>query len=147
MLDSTRLICGTCASWTTVYGGAPETCVDCGGPLRKPGPMDRIIGNLLAAPTGQLSAAYHRHVQLIQEMWILGGRDQELYAALRPRMSLSKFTSQVTEVVIRGLDEGWIEARIPRAPFDDDAVYELKFLDSDRFIDELARLFAPRPKR
>src|SRR5215212_4947309 len=138
MLESSRLICGSCGSWTTVYGGVPETCVECGGPLRKPGPLDRIVDNLLAAPTGQLSAAYHRHVQLIQELWTAEGRDQELYAALRPRMSLSKFTGQVTELVIRGLEEGWIEARIPSAPIDDDAAYELKFLDSDRFIDELA---------
>lgn len=102
------------------------------------------MDGLLSAPVGQVAAAYHRHLQLVQELWTDGGRDQELFAALRPRMSLSKFTSQVTDVVCKGLEEGWIVLHLPAAPTNDDAAYELEFKDPDRFADELGFVFPRR---
>jgi hypothetical protein len=59
-------------------------------------------------------------------------------------MSLSKFTSSVTELVIRGIEEGWIELHIPTALINDDNAYWVEFRDSDRFADELALMFPPR---
>jgi gamma-glutamylcysteine synthetase len=85
-------------------------------------------------------------MQMVQELWTAHGRDQELYAAIRPRMSLSKFSGHVTDLVVRGLEEGWIELRMPVAPVNDDAAYEIVFRDADRFIDELGLMFPPQER-
>ncbi|MFN0072636.1 MAG: hypothetical protein ACKVVP_14225 [Chloroflexota bacterium] len=123
--------------------GQEGVCSECGGSLRKPGRLERIVDGLLA-PTEHVSPAYHRHLQLVQELWTADGRDSELYAALRPRMSLSKFSSQVTDLVIRGIEEGWIELHLPVAPVNDDAAYWIEFKDPERFADEIAMLFPAR---
>jgi hypothetical protein len=83
-------------------------------------------------------------LQIVQELWTADGRDQELYATLRPRMSLSKFTSHVTDLVVRGIEEGWIELHLPVAPVNDDAAYWIEFRDPDRFADEIALMFPQR---
>jgi hypothetical protein len=59
-------------------------------------------------------------------------------------MSLSKFTGHVTELVVRGIEEGWIELRLPQAPINDDNAYWIEFRDPDRFAEELALMFPPR---
>lgn len=144
MLNPTRMVCAACGTRSTILAGLEAArCDACGGPLRKPGRLERIVDGLLA-PTGHVSPAYHRHVQLVQELWTAHGRDQELYAALRPRMSLSKFSGHVTDLVIRGLDEGWIILHMPVAPVNDDDAYTLEIRDSERFVDELALMFPPR---
>jgi hypothetical protein len=53
----------------------------------------------------------------------------------------------VTELVCRGLYQGWAELLIPRSPVPDDAAYRLVFNDPDRFADEMAALFEPYRKR
>ena len=143
MIRETRLVCSACGAREVVVAGIQAACTQCGGELRKPGGLERIVDALLA-PTARVSPAYHRHVQLVQELWTAGGRDQELYATFRPNMSLSKFTSHVTELVIRGIEEGWIELRLPVAPINDEAAYWIEFRDPDRFADELALMCPPR---
>jgi hypothetical protein len=143
MIQETRLVCGACGARETVVAGFQPACSQCGGELRKPGGLERIVDALLA-PTGHVSPAYHRHLQLVQELWTADGRDQELYATFRPKMSLSKFTGQVTELVIRGIEEGWIELHIPVAPINDDSAYWVEFRDTDRFAEELALMFPAR---
>jgi hypothetical protein len=46
--------------------------------------------------------------------------------------------------VCKGLEEGWIVLRLPAAPINDEAAYELEFRDPDRFADELAVAFPAR---
>src|SRR5688500_12760159 len=140
MIPETRLVCSGCGAREVVVAGVQAACTQCGGELRKPGGLERIVDALLA-PTARVSPAYHRHLQIVQELWMAGGRDQELYATLRPRMSLSKFTSLVTDLVVRGIEEGWIELHLPAAPVNDDAAYWIEFRDPDRFADELALMF------
>jgi hypothetical protein len=143
MIQETRLVCSACGAREVVVAVFQAVCSQCGGELRKPGGLERLVDALLA-PTGHVSPAYHRHLQLVQEMWTADGRDQELYAALRPRMSLSKFTSHVTELVIRGIEEGWIELHLPLTPINDDDAYWIEFRDPDRFAEELALMLPPR---
>ena len=144
MREPTRLICTGCGARTDFLAGNPEICVHCGGALRKPGQLDRLVDGLLAAPSGYVSPAFHRHLQLVQELWTENGRDQELYATLRPKMSLSKFTGLVTDLVCRGLEEGWIVLHLPPSPSNNDGAYRIEFRDSNRFIDELGAMFPHR---
>jgi hypothetical protein len=50
--------------------------------------------------------------------------------------------ARATEVVVRGLAEGWIEAQIPAAPVPDDAAYDVRFVDPDRWAAELIEAFS-----
>jgi hypothetical protein len=143
MIHETRLVCGACGARELIVAGEKAACSQCGGTLRKPGPLERIVDGLLA-PTGRVAPAYHRHLQLVQELWTADARDQELYATLRPKMSLSKFSSLVTELVVRGIEEGWIELHLPVAPVNDETAYWIEFHDPDRFADEIALMFPPR---
>jgi hypothetical protein len=143
MISETRLVCSACGTREIVVAGILSACSQCGGELRKPGGLERIVDALLA-PAAHVSPAYHRHLQLVQELWTADGRDQELYALFRPRMSLSKFTGHVTELVVRGIEEGWIELGLPQAPINDDNAYWIEFRDPDRFAEELALMFPPR---
>jgi hypothetical protein len=143
MIPETRMVCSGCGAREIVVAGDEAACTRCGAALRRPGPLERIVDGLLA-PAARVSPAFHRHLQLVQELWTADGRDQELYAALRPRMSLSKFATQVTELVIRGIEEGWIELHLPIAPINDESAYWIEFRDPDRFADEIALMFPVR---
>jgi hypothetical protein len=65
-----------------------------------------------------------------------------MYAALGPkRISYAQFVSRATQLVVRGLAEGWIQVDIPTAPTTDDAAYGIRFIDPERWADELTALF------
>ena len=57
-------------------------------------------------------------------------------------VSFSAFVKRVNPLICRGLDEGWIVAKIPRAPVPSDTAYGLDIVDPERFVNELEQLFA-----
>jgi hypothetical protein len=66
-----------------------------------------------------------------------------MYTALGlERVSYSQFVSRATQLVVRGLGEGWIQADIPAAPTDEEGAYRIRFVDADRWADELTAAFA-----
>ena len=46
-----------------------------------------------------------------------------------------------TQVLVRGLAEGWVEIDLPLAPTNDDTAYRVRFIDPDRWADELTGAF------
>lgn len=101
------------------------------------GLVDRWFG-----PPEKVSEFYPRHLKLIELMWTADGRGQETYAALGlKRISYTQFVTRATEVVVRGLEGGWIVANIPAAPVPDDTRYGVRFVDPARWADELAAEF------
>ena len=50
--------------------------------------------------------------------------------------------TRATRVVVKGLAEGWIKAQLPPAPTEDDALYDVHFVDPDRWADELTAAFS-----
>jgi hypothetical protein len=56
-------------------------------------------------------------------------------------VSYSQFVTRATQVVLQGLSEGWIQIDIPAAPTNDDAVYQVRFVDPDRWADALTLAF------
>jgi hypothetical protein len=84
-------------------------------------------------------------MKLIELMWTADGRGREMYEALGlDRVSYSQFVSRATQLVVRGLEEGWIRAEIPAAPNPDPHAYQVHFLDADRWADELTAAFADK---
>ena len=57
-------------------------------------------------------------------------------------MPYSKFTKRVTEIVCQGVEEGWIEIRLPPAPTPDDSAYGVIFKDPDRFAAAVTEAFS-----
>ncbi len=142
-METLRLICDACGRRLWADPAESPACSECGGQLRTMGPLEGFVDRWFAPPDMGSSDLHRRHVQLVELLWTADGRGRELYEIVKPRkVSYSAFVSRVNGLVCRGLDEGWIEARIPRAPVPDDAAYNLIIKDPERFVDEIAALFA-----
>jgi hypothetical protein len=139
-----RLICHTCGQRVWLSPGEDRTCAECGGYLRHFGPLEGLVDRFFAPADQVDSQLYRRHLQMIQALWTQDNRGREYFEIIRPRVSYGRFEKIVTELICRGLDEGWAELILPRAPIPDDSAYHLVFKDPDRFVDEMTRLFEPR---
>ena len=84
-----------------------------------------------------------RHRQLIRLIWTRNGMGERYYRVLAPDMPYTRFEAQVTGLLARGAEEGWVRFVIPPAPSADEAAYRLEFLDEERFVHELEALVAP----
>jgi hypothetical protein len=112
------------------------------------GPLAGIVDHWFAPPPQRASIFYPRHRKLLELMWTADGRGRETYEALQPeKVSYDQFVRRATDIVERGLAEGWITATIPAAPTEDDHEYAIHFLDPDRWADELTALFSTAPVR
>ena len=105
--------------------------------------LEGLVDRWFAPPAQHVSELYPRHLKLIELMWTAKGRGREMYEALSPqRVSYPQFVRRATELVVQGLAEGWIEADIPAAPTPEDHAYRIRFVDADRWADELTSAFA-----
>ncbi|HEY8477131.1 MAG TPA: hypothetical protein VIN09_09740 [Chloroflexota bacterium] len=139
MSDTLRLICTLCGRRLWGDGGSP--CPECGGPLRPMGRLEGLVDRWFGPPDEAESDLHRRHLQLIELLWSADGRGLEYYNIVRPRVSFGRFVHQVTELVCRGIEEGWIDVQMPRAPSRNRRDYQIRFLDPERFVDEMVRLF------
>jgi hypothetical protein len=123
----------------------PIACPECGGGLRQMGPFERFVDRWFAPPDMRASDMHRRHLQLVELMWTADERGREWYEIVNPRrVSYTSFVRRVNALVCRGLSEGWIVAHIPLAPLPDDTQYRLEIVDTQRFVDEMERLFQTR---
>ncbi len=105
-------------------------------------PLEGLIDRFFAPPAQHVSEIYPRHLKLIELMWTAHGFGHATYEALAlEKVSYAAFVTRATEIVLRGLAEGWIQADIPAAPTDDDQAYHMRFVDPDRWADELTAAF------
>jgi hypothetical protein len=105
--------------------------------------LEGIVDRLFAPPAQSVSEFYPRHLKLVELMWTADGRGRETYEALGlEKVSYTQFVTRATKVVLQGLAEGWIEIDIPAAPTTDDSVYRVRFVDAERWADELTAAFA-----
>jgi hypothetical protein len=105
--------------------------------------LEGIFDRLFAPAPQHVSEFYPRHLKLIELIWTADGRGREMYEALAlEKVSYSQFVMRATQVVVRGLAEGWIEVDLPPAPTMDDSQYHVRFVDADRWADELTAAFA-----
>lgn len=138
-----RAICDRCGARGWLEPGELRSCAECGGLYRQMALLEGLVDRWFAPPAQHVSEFYPRHLKLIELMWTAEGRGRETYEALGlEKVSYTQFVTRATQVVVRGLAEGWIEADIPFAPTADDAQYHVRFVDAERWADELTAAFA-----
>jgi hypothetical protein len=138
-----RLICADCGHRLWAQPDQRKPCPDCGGELRRMGPFEAFVDRWFAPPDMHASDMHRRHMQLVELLWTADDRGREWYEIVSPkRVSYSSFVKRVNPLICRGLEEGWIVTRIPKAPVPSDAAYGLDITDPERFVDELERLFS-----
>ena len=86
-----------------------------------------------------------KHLQLIQAIWTADGMGQRFFEVCQPGgMYYSRFVRRVTELICRGVEEGWITLTLPAHPLAPDARYTIEYRDPERFVRELQALFPER---
>lgn len=78
-----------------------------------------------------------KHRQLVRMIWTRNGRGEQYFRVLEPDLTYGKFETRVTDLVCRGLEEGWIELTLPSAPSIEESDYSITFHDEERFVQEL----------
>ena len=138
-----RAICDRCGARGWLEPGELRVCAECGGPYRQMALLEGIVDRWFAPPAQHVSEFYPRHLKLIELMWTAEGRGRETYEALAPeKVSYTQFVTRATQVVVRGMAEGWIQVDLPVAPTADDSQYRVRFVDAERWADELTAAFA-----
>jgi hypothetical protein len=141
----TYLWCEACRRSFSHADAPGGRCPVCGGSLREMGRLAAIARGFMA---NELVASDIRakHRQLLRLIWTRNGMGERYYRVLAPNLPYAKFEAQVTELLFRGAEEGWVRFELPAAPSADESAYRVEFDSDERFVEELARLFGePEP--
>src|SRR4051794_41422402 len=123
-----RAICDRCGARGWLAPDEERVCAECGGTYRPMAFLEGLVDRWFAPAPQHVSDFYPRHLKLIELMWTAEGRGRDMYKALAPsKMSYTQFVARATQVVVRGIAEGWIEVDLPAAPTSDDAQYGVRF--------------------
>ena len=125
--------------------GAGTTCPRCGAETERISWLTAALRKV-GQGTGNRSDIQQRHLQLIQAIWTADGMGQRYFEICQPgSMYYSRFVRRVTELICRGIEEGWIGLTLPANPLAPGARYALEHRDPERFVRELQALFPDEP--
>ena len=121
-------------------------CPICGTEMEPTGKMNAILRGLMANEL-VASDVTTKHRQIIRLIWTRNGQGEQYYRLLDPGIPYNRFEAQVTDLICRGANEGWINIVLPPAPTADERSYRIEFVDEDRFLRELESLAASPVKK
>lgn len=113
-------------------------------------PISWLTAALRKIPQGpsRRSDLQQKHLELIQAIWTANGMGQRYFEICQPGgMYYARFVRQVTELICRGIAEGWIALTLPAQPLAADAHYAIEYRDPERFVAELQELFPEQRAR
>lgn len=134
--------CPTCER--TVLQAETEgaaSCPRCGAATT---PISWLTAALRKIPLGpdRRTDLQAKHLELIQSIWTADGMGQRLFEVCQPgSMYYARFVREVTVVICRGIEEGWITVRLPGQPLEHNAEYAIVYNDAERFVRELEHRF------
>jgi hypothetical protein len=135
----TYLWCDACRR-SFAHADAPEaSCPICGSAMRPMGKMKALLRGIMATEM-VASDLRSKHRQLVRMIWTRNGRGEQYFRVLEPDLTYSKFETRVTDLVCRGLEEGWIEIKLPHAPSIEESDYGIVFHDEERFVEEMHQM-------
>ncbi len=121
--------------------GPGERCPVCGAETQRISWLTAALRKVSQGPERR-SDLQQKHLQLIQAVWTADGMGQRFFEICQPGgMYYSRFVRRVTELVCRGVEEGWIVVTLPAQPLAPDARYAIEYRDPERFVRELQALF------
>jgi hypothetical protein len=135
--------CPTCGSTSVPQRfGAGLTCPHCLAKIATTAQLAQLLDHWWQ-PRRWRADLHQPNVNfLLEKLWTANGQGEALFQGISPKYAnYSIFRNMVTRAIARGLDEGWMELEFPADPLTDDPVYKLNFRDSDRFAEEMERLF------
>jgi len=140
----TYLWCDACRR-SFNHDDAPDgSCPICGAPTREMGRLSAIARGIMA---NELVASDLRtkHRQLVRLIWTRNGMGERYYRVLAPAIPYNRFEARITDLLMRGAEEGWVRFVLPLAPSSDESSYRVEFDDDERFVRELETLFGTEP--
>ena len=140
----TYLWCDACRR-SFNHDDAPDgSCPICGVPTREMGRLSAIARGIMA---NELVASDLRtkHRQLVRLIWTRNGMGERYYRVLAPAIPYNRFEARITDLLMRGAEEGWVRFVLPPAPSSDESSYRVEFDDDERFVRELETLFGTEP--
>ena len=144
--SKTYLWCDQCRRSFRHEESRDGACPICGTHMQPTGKMSAILRGLMANELAG-SPIVTKHRQIVRLIWTRNGQGEEYYRLLQPQIPYSRFEAQVTDLIFRGAEEGWISIVIPAAPTNDERQYRIEFHDEDRFLTELDAIAAQPAKR
>jgi hypothetical protein len=136
----TYLWCDACRRSFRHEDAPDDACPICGKPMRPTGKMNAILRGLMATEM-VASDLRTKHRQLIRLIWTRNGMGERYYKVLAPDLPYNRFEARVTELLMRGAEEGWVRFVLPVAPSTDESAYRVEFDDDERFVRELEVMF------
>lgn len=138
---NTYLWCDRCRRSFAHEEVSGEACPVCAGAVRPVGKFEALARGFMA---NELTASdlRSRHRQLIRLIWTRNGMGEQYYRVIAPDVPYNRFEARVTDLLARGAEEGWVRFVLPPAPSADESAYRVEFDDEERFVHELAALFA-----
>jgi hypothetical protein len=122
---------------------AGGTCPACGGPTSRISWLTAALRKV-GQGTANRSEVQQKHLHLIEAIWTADGMGQRYFEICQPgSMYYSRFVRRVTELICRGIEEGWIILVLPVNPLAPNARYAIEYPDPDRFVRELLALYPP----
>jgi hypothetical protein len=127
---------------------AGSECPTCGTPTNR---ISWLTAALRKVGQGTVtrSEIQQKHLQLIEAIWTADGMGQRYFEICQPgSMYYSRFVRRTTELICRGIEEGWIVLVLPVNPHAPNPRYAIEYRDPERFVRELTELFpAEKPAR
>jgi hypothetical protein len=136
---ATVVWCKNCKRSFDLEDAQEGRCPICQGKMREMGRLRAAVRGILAQEF-TASDIQIKHRQLIKLIWTQNRMGERYFQAIQPSVSYSQFERQVTELICRGAEEGWLRIVIPPAPMSDDN-YRLEFLNEEQFVEELNKLY------
>lgn len=80
---------------------------------------------------------------MVKLIWTANGMGERYFRVLAPPVTYSRFETVVTDYLCEAARDGWVRFVLPPSPAGvDDSSYRMEIDDEERFITELADLFA-----
>ena len=132
--------CGT--SISVAHAGDVRNCPSCQHKLTRVAQLDQLLARWWEPRRWRADLVKPSVPYLVERLWTANGQGERLYAGVSPRYTnYDIFRNMVTRLMIRGIDEGWAELTFPDDPLAEDPQYVLTIVQSDRFAQEVEKLF------
>src|SRR5438270_6915279 len=139
-IDFTCPQCGTVIN--VAHAGEVRDCPACRHKLGKVAQLDQLLARWWEPRRWRADLVKPSVPYLVERLWTANGQGERLYAGVSPRYTnYAIFRNMVTRVMIRGIEEGWVELMFPDDPLAEDPQYVLTVTQSERFAEAVEKLF------